>query len=155
MGAVPGRSTRSLGVMETGIAALMIASVLLASPVVAAEAMKRQRLYWPQLALSRDRGERVKSVEIEMACGRFRGVSNIPDDWSLQVVSPSSEVSHLRASAGHGATMLWNLRELDGAITIAVHEPTCFDISATVTVDIAGESEKKYTFKRSELRLRP
>jgi hypothetical protein len=141
--------------MEIAIATLMFAAVLTASPVATAEAVKGQRLYWPQLALSKDRGERVESIEIEMACGRFRGVSNIPDDWSLEVVSPSSEVSHLRASAGHGGSMLWNLREMDGSISIAVRDPGCFDISATVTVDIAGQSTRKYNFKRSELRLRP
>ena len=150
-----GRSTQSLGVMGTAIASLMIAAMLVALPTLAAEAVKRQRLYWPQLALSKDRGERVESIELEMTCGRFRGISNVPNDWSVEVVSPSSEVTHLRASASHGVSMLWSLRELDGSIVVAVKEPSCFDISGVVTVAVGGDSRKTYKFKRSELRLRP
>jgi hypothetical protein len=141
--------------MERAVVALTVAVALAASHIQAAEFAKPQRLYWPKLALSKDRGERVEAIEIEMACGRFRGVSNIPDDWSVEVVSPSSEVTHLRASAGHGTSMLWSLREWDGSIVIAAREPSCLEISATVTVDIGGQSQKKYKFKRSELRLRP
>jgi hypothetical protein len=150
-----GRSTRSLGVMETAIATLTVAALLTAAPVVAAEAAKHQRLYWPQLALSKDRGERVESIAVEITCARFRGISNIPNDWNVEVVSPSSEVSHLRASAGHGATMLWSLREWDGSIILSGSEASCFDISASVVVDIAGQTTKEYKFKRSELRIRP
>jgi hypothetical protein len=155
MAVVAGRSTRSLGVMESAIAVLTIAAMLMASPVLAAEAAKRQRLYWPQLALSKDRGERVSAVSVQMTCGRFRAISNIPDDWSVEVTSPSSEVTHLRASAGHGTSMLWSLREIDGAIGVAVKDPGCFAVSASVTVDTAGQSTKEYKFNQSELRMRP
>jgi hypothetical protein len=137
------------------VAALTVVITLTAWPVVAAEAAKQQRLYWPHLALSSAQGERVEAINIEMKCGRFRALSNIPDDWSLEVASPSSEVTHLRASAGHGASMLWNLREWDGSIGVVVREPQCFDISATVAVDIAGQATKEYKFNRSQLRLRP
>jgi hypothetical protein len=141
--------------METAIALLTAAVLLSASPGMAAEVAKRQRLYWPQLALSKDRGERVEAIEVEMTCGRFRGVTNIPNDWSFEVVSPSSERTHLRASAGHGATMIWSLREMDGSIEVVITEPGCFDISAKVTVDLGGTGSRDYKFKRSEFRLRP
>ncbi len=143
-----------LGVMETAIAIFAATALLAASPGSAAEAAKRQRLYWPVLALSKDRGERISAIEVQMTCGRFRGVSNIPNDWSLEVVSPSSERTSLRATAGHGATMIWSLGEMNGAINVVVTEPSCFDISAQVTVDASGQ-ERKYNFKRSELRIRP
>jgi hypothetical protein len=141
--------------METAIAVFTITLMLAASPVATAEVVKRHRLYWPQLALSKDRGERIDAIEVQMSCGRFRGVSNIPNDWSLEVVSPLSERTTLRASAGHGATTIWSLREMDGSIIISGVESSCFDISAEVTVDIGGEGTKKYNFKRSELRIRP
>ncbi len=141
--------------MGTAVAVFAVFAVLATSPALATEAVERQRLYWPQLALSKDRGERVEAIAVEMKCGRFRGVSNIPDDWSVEVISPSSEVTHLRASAGHGSSMLWNLREWDGAIVISGKESECFDISASVTVDLAGQSTKEYKLKRSELRIRP
>jgi hypothetical protein len=141
--------------MGIAVAVFAVFAVLATSPVLAAEAAKWQRLYWPQLTLSKDRGERVEAIAVEMKCGRFRGVSNIPNDWSVEVVSPSSEVTHLRASAGHGVSMLWSLREWDGSIVISGKESECFEISATVTVDIAGQSRKEYKFQRSELRIRP
>jgi hypothetical protein len=141
--------------MGRGVAAVLIGAALIASPGQSAEAAKRHRLYWPQLAISKANGERVDAIAVEMKCGRFRGVSTIPNDWSVEVLSPSSEVTHLRASAGHGASMLWNLREWDGSIVVSVEDSECFDISASVTVDIAGQSTKEYKFKRSELRLRP
>ena len=42
--------------------------------------------------------------------------------------------------------MIWSLRELDGSINFVVTEPSCFDISAEVTVDVSGQV-KKYNFK--------
>ena len=141
--------------MGAAVAVFAVFAVLTVSPVLAAEEVKRQRLYWPQLAIAKDRGERVEAIAVEMKCGRFRGVSSIPNDWSVEVISPSSEITQLRASAGHGVSMLWSLREWDGSIVISGKESECFDISASVTVDIAGQSTKEYKFKRSELRLRP
>jgi len=78
----------------------------------------RFKIYWPSIALDSANGERIESVEIRLVGARFRGVLNIPDDWSLEIVSPSSAVTTLRASAGHGATTLWNLEPLDGSIVL-------------------------------------
>ena len=100
--------------MGAAVAVFAVFAVLTVSPVLAAEEVKRQRLYWPQLAIAKDRGERVEAIAVEMKCGRFRGVSSIPNDWSVEVISPSSEITQLRASAGHGVSMLWSLREWDG-----------------------------------------
>ena len=141
--------------MGKAVPVLGAAIVLAVSPLAAAKEGKWQRLYWPQLALSKDRGERVEAIEVEMSCGRFRAVSNIPEGWSFEVVGPSSEVTHLRASADHGASMLWSLRELDGSIGIAVKDSSCFTISATVSVSQGGRGSKQYKLSRTELRLRP
>jgi hypothetical protein len=141
--------------MRASVALLtgLILSVCLCSEA-AQPRTKLLRVFWPKLTLAKDSGERIEAIEIVVSCGRFRGVSNIPNAWSLEVLSPSSEQTSLRASAGHGATMLWDMRELDGVVSVAVVEPSCFDISAQITTDRSGEN-KQYHFKRSDLRLRP
>src|ERR1700756_4361892 len=70
----------------------------------------------PRIALSE--GERIDSVEVVIHCGRFSAVNHIPDDWSVTVVSPMSEVSTFKAYAGHGSSALWDSRELDHFITL-------------------------------------
>jgi hypothetical protein len=136
---------------------VVIAAIVGVATVVSSMAAdlpgRRQRLFWPKITLSKDAGERVTSVEVLMSCGRFRAVGNIPNDWSLEITSPSSEQTRLKASAGHGATTLWNLRELDGVISISVTEPSCFDIAAEVTTIASGQN-RTFKFKLSELRLR-
>ncbi len=110
----------------------------------------RYRVFFPAIKLATADGERIESIEIKMSCGRFRAISTIPDDWSVEVVSPVSEQTTLNASAGHGASTLWSIRELDGAITISVEDASCFDITATVRTTAV---EHRYT--RADLMLKP
>jgi hypothetical protein len=114
----------------------------------------RYHIFFPPLNLAAQDGERIVSLEIDVACGHFRGIATIPDDWSLQVMSPVSERTALRASAGHGSTALWNLDELDGAIVVSVDDPGCFDISATV-VSANQQEEHRHEFQRQQLLLKP
>jgi hypothetical protein len=74
----------------------------------------------------------------------------IPDYWSVEVVSPVSEETVLRANAGHGSSTLWSIGDLDGAITVSVEEASCFDIAATV-----GTTATEHHFTRSDLILKP
>jgi hypothetical protein len=110
----------------------------------------RYRVFFPPIKLATADGERIESVEIRMSCGRFRAVTAIPDDWSVEVVSPSSEKTTLRASAGHGSSTLWSMGTLDGAVTVSVEETSCFDVTATV-----GTTATVHQFTRSELILKP
>src|SRR5882724_5566466 len=71
------------------------------------------RLFFPHLNLATDDGERIESVEVVVSCGRFRSLAVIPDDWSAEVVSPVSEKTILRASAGHGSSTLWSITDLN------------------------------------------
>lgn len=89
-----------------------------------------------------------------MTCGRFRGITNIPDDWSLQVVSPSAEQTSLRAEAGHGSASLWSLQQLDRAIKIQIKEPECFTISVRITAD-QSSSSRTIVLERKQLHLIP
>ena len=110
----------------------------------------RYRLFFPDIALNTAEGERIESVGVTVSCGRFRAITVIPNDWSVEVVSPSSEVTTLRASAGHGSSTIWSLRDLDGAFVISLGEKACFDISATVST-----SASEHRFSGSDLILKP
>ena len=121
------------------------------------EALKtghRYRLFFPPLSLATADGERIESVEVTMTCGRFRAITVIPDDWSAEVIGPSSERTVFRASCGHGSSALWSLRDLDGVIVITIGDVSCFEISAKV-VSAASDDEHQHQFTRSALILRP
>ena len=110
----------------------------------------RYGLFFPHTPLATADGERIESVEITVACGRFRALTVIPDDWSVEVVSPMSEKTIFRAYAGHGSSTLWSIRDLDGAITVSVEEASCFDITATVSTTVS-----EHRFTRLDLFLKP
>ena len=113
----------------------------------------RYRLYFPVIPLAKEDGERISAVKVVVQCGRFRGVSSIPNDWSVEVIGPSSEETTFRASAGHGSTALWSIKDWNGVIAIAA-DPSCFDISAEVTSEMS-DKVKKHSFNSKQLRLRP
>jgi hypothetical protein len=110
----------------------------------------RYRVFFPAIKLASTDGERIDSLEIVVSCGRFHAISAIPSDWSAQVVSPVSAQTKLLASAGHGASTLWNMHGMDGGITVVVEDASCFDIAATV-----GTTATEHKYARSDLILRP
>jgi hypothetical protein len=106
------------------IAAATMAILSISLPANASDSQsERQRLFWPDIVLATNNGERIQAIEVRMSCGRFRGIGNIPNDWSVEVVSPSSEQTRLSASSGHGSTAIWSIKELDGSIQFTVSEP--------------------------------
>jgi hypothetical protein len=120
----------------------------------AARTARMVRIGWPPVALKSEDGERISAIELTVTCGRFRRVTNIPDDWSLEVVSPSSEQTTLRASAGHGASELWDLRPLERVIWISIKDDACFDVRARITVGTADVT-RHLDFGRDHLKLSP
>jgi len=102
---------------------------------------------FPRVALAE--GERIESVEVVISCARFSAIHHIPNDWSAEVVSPVSEVSTLKAEAGHGSSSLWSSRELAKFITILVCDPSCFSIKGTATV-FTADSERTISFTQSD-----
>ncbi len=124
------------------IAALLVSALCMLSDAHALQLKKdvRYRLFFPSIVLAVEDGERIESLEIFLSCGEFRGVSTSPHDWSVEIISPSSDVTTLRASAGHGATSLWNISDWNGAIVLEVTEPTCFEVSAVVTSAKSGQT---------------
>jgi len=144
-------SRKPFGVTKLYLGSLLVVSMLafLGTSPRSVVTGSRLRVFFPKLKLANADGERIQHLELKMSCGRFRRVS-IPDDWSLEVVSPVSEETTLRADAGHGASTLWRLGELDGGITVSVEEASCFDISATVF-----STARSFEFDRSKLVLKP
>jgi hypothetical protein len=136
---------------------IAVASFLLffgISPGAPLKSGTRYRIFFPQLTLNSADGERIDRLDISMACGSFRSISTIPEDWSVQVVSPSSARTSFAADAGHGATSLWNLRQFQGALTISVDERECFELSAKVTA-VMQDSSRIIDIPLSKLVLRP
>jgi hypothetical protein len=57
-----------------------------------------------------------------MHCGHFAAINRIPDDWSVEVVSPVSEKTELTMTAGHGSTALRHSEDVDGFATVLAFE---------------------------------
>jgi|SRR5213594_850839 len=107
---------------------------------------------FPRIALSD--GERIESVEVVISCGRFTSIHRIPNDWSVEVISPVSEVSTFKATAGHGSTSLWSSRDFEDFITILVCEPSCFSIKGTATA-FTADKERTIAFTESDFVMKP
>ncbi len=99
-------------------------------------------------------GERIESVEVVISCARFTAIRHIPNDWTVGVTSPVSEVSTLEANAGHGSSSLGNSRDLDDFITIRICDPSSFDIKGTAVV-VVGDLERTVAFTRKDFVLKP
>ncbi len=112
---------------------------------------------FPTVALKADPLERIEAVEVVMHCGRFTAINYVPDDWSAQIVSPVSEETRLRMEAGHGSSSINRLSDLDGFITVLVCDPSCFDITASVSVFSYDSKlhERQISIKQSDLRINP
>ena len=99
-------------------------------------------------------GERIESVEVIIHCARFTTIHHIPNDWSVDVSSPESEVSTLKANAGHGSSSLESSHGLDDFIAIRICDPANFNISGTATV-VTGDSERNLAFARKDFGIKP
>lgn len=113
----------------------------------------------PHASLKTDCGERIDSINVVMHCGRFAAINRIPDDWSVEVVSPVSEKTELTMTAGHGSTALWHSEDLDRFATVLVFEEpqSCFDISASIKASCyegGGFRERTVRFSRNQLVLK-
>jgi hypothetical protein len=101
------------------------------------------RIGFPSLSFDSTNGERVEAVELVAACAEFRGMSSVPRDWSVQILSPSGGVARLTTDAGHGINMLTRLAPFNGVISIEVQESACFKVSGRVKTS-SGKGDKDY-----------
>jgi hypothetical protein len=117
----------------------------------------RYRLYFPPLQRveTETNSGRVTAIKVTVRCGYFTGISRIPGDWWVEMHGPISGETTLVASAGHGASYLWNLETWNGSIAITPYEMSCFDVEAAVTTDGPDESKAAETaYTRKQLRLK-
>ena len=139
------------------ISALLLIALLAGCAHAPVKRATRDHYYrvvsFPPITLRADPLERIEAVEVVMHCGRFAAINHIPSDWSAQVVSPVSEETKLRMDAGHGSSSLFRSRDLDGFITVLVCEPSCFDISASISIFSYDTElhERKVSLKQSDL----
>jgi hypothetical protein len=100
-------------------------------------------LYWPDEVLQAGKDLEIIEISISVACGQFRAVRNIPEDWNLEIIRPISARTELKASAGHGSSHLENMLPLNGFIVISVDEAACFDVKAQLVSFSAKRSYAK------------
>lgn len=111
----------------------------------------------PKVSLKADPLERIESVEVVMNCGRFVSLNKIPNDWSAQVISPVSGRTILRMEAGHGISELCSSSELNGFVTVLICEPSCFDITVSLSISSYDNElhERKLSFTNGDLLMEP
>jgi hypothetical protein len=102
---------------------------------VVAGGPSQQAVYWPRELVENTDNLRINEIRLSMDCAEFRGLRNIPSDWNVEVIRPISGKSEMHLSAGHGASDLHSLKELDGAILLGEQESDCFSLSATVITE--------------------
>lgn len=110
----------------------------------------------PHIDLKTDLGERIESIAVVMHCGRFVAINSIPDDWSVEVVSPVSEKTTLKMEAGHGSSEIWHSEDLDKFLTISSLGDSCFDVAATVNTSFyegSKHDDRRISIKQKELIL--
>lgn len=135
-------------------APLLLALVLSSVASHATESQCEYRLYFPNIDLPKNDGQRIEQVQITVSCGHIEAITMIPEDWNIEIIRAISAVEKLHASAGHGASMLTNINRLNGVIRIKVGEKECFDVSAIIMT--SGEKKaRKIHLPRSTLRLLP
>ena len=132
---------------------LLLGISLFTMAAFAAESHQVYRLFFPNMNLSKDGGEQIEEVHLSVACGHIEAITNIPDDWNIEVVRAISAVEKLNASAGHRGSRLSGIEKLNGAIRITVGEKECFDVSATIL--ISGKNIRQVELPRSKLKLLP
>ena len=72
----------------------------------AAETKQNYMIVFPSIDLSRHNNEGIEEVYISVACGHITDITNIPNDWNIEVIRAVSAVEQFHASAGHGASRL-------------------------------------------------
>jgi len=138
-----GRSTRLLDFMPKWIALVGMLGVITAANA------KEVWLSWPAEYLRPSHEMNIVEVKLTIECGEVRAVRSIPSDWNVRVTRPVSAQAEFSAEAGHGASNLPNLRQLESVIGIAVEDKRCFNVSAHII-----ELGKEHALSKAQLKLR-
>lgn len=128
---------------------LFLVFVIWMEPAFASE-QQGWRIVFPNLHLSK-KTDWIEGISVTVNCGHLESVDAIPLDWSVSIVRKSVLTEELRASADHGATRIPSLGRFNGGVRVTRVDPSCFDVSAVVSV--TGESPREIRFSRRELSL--
>jgi hypothetical protein len=110
-------------------------------------------------------GKSFSSVLVVLSCSHVYSIRSIPNDWYVQTLLPAHSgdprwkafpfsSQGLEFSAGHGASRLNNLAELNGSIQIAVEDPKCFDVTVVVEDDMRDDGWPRTVLRLKDLVLR-
>jgi hypothetical protein len=139
--------------MQLILMLLFVATTVLSATGHAADAPQGYRLFFPNLNLDKEDGERIEEVHIKVACGHIEAITKIPYDWNVKIIRAISAVEEFHASAGHGASRLTDIDKLKGVIRITVGEKGCFDVSATI-MTLGTDLGRQIDLPRSKIKLR-
>jgi hypothetical protein len=129
-------------------AVFAVLKLVVPAPAFAAETYA---LYFPA-RIGSPIDQRIEAIKLTIACGHVRAISAIPYDWTVLASSAVSEEEKLSLDAGHGASMLPDLKTLDGVILIEKRSASCFKLAGTVYVSIRGE-ERSIPLRQDQLKL--
>ena len=96
-------------------------------------------------------GQRIAQFEVVLVGARVRALNRIPDDWSMEVSGPRSDVSTISGIAGHGAGWLDSAEDIGQFATVLV-VVTNFSIRGTMTL-AKGDDETNVVLTRTNFRL--
>ncbi|MFD0726346.1 hypothetical protein [Lysobacter brunescens] len=114
----------------------------LTSSANAAGAGKRYEVRFPASFVTTAEDLAIDHVNFVVACGEIVAVEHVPSDWNIGVSRPISGQVGFDASAGHGASALKNLSELDGVIVVSSLDKRCFGFSMATASSMRGEWER-------------
>ena len=98
---------------------LVLCSVAVASKDTPLKPVRVRELSLQQVPLKE--GERIASIEVEVAGASFSGV-HVPNDWSLEVGAPVSGVAVLNGAAAHSVGMPFTTAEFQRFATLAFYD---------------------------------
>ncbi len=139
-----------------GVFAFIVARLCVPDAVLAQGRLKEEGklvLSFPLLSLAA--GERIVAFRLTVTYGSISSISNIPKDWSLDLVADPSWQPKLSGRCSHGAGALFNPSDLP---TVTV-EPAnlngtsglAFRVEATVETTVDFEKIKSYSFDQAQL----
>ena len=115
------------------------AAMVLAGNTGAADVGRRYELRFPASFVAASEDLAIDHVSVVIACGEVVAVERIPSDWNIGVSRPISAQAGFDASAGHGASALPNLSQLDGAIVVGQLDKSCFAVTKATASSMRGE----------------
>jgi hypothetical protein len=117
---------------------------LMPCATAAAERSKTYVLRFPASVLRPAESLAIDRLRIVVSCAEFVAIERIPSDWNVGISRPISAQSGFHASAGHGASALFDLSAFDGVIAVSSDDEGCLQAKATAW-STSGEWTREIT----------